>query len=1076
MIRNTILYSIFLFVFISLSAQHKPEWMRYPAISPDGSQIAFSYRGDIYLVNSGGGIAFPLTTHEAHEFMPVWSHDGSKIAFASDRYGNFDVFVMPSTGGNATRLTFHSAGDLPSGFTHDDRAVLFSSSRLDVAENQMYPSGLLSELYKVPVEGGRVVQMKTTPALNTRMSKDGNILLYHDIKGYEDEFRKHHTSSVTRDVWQYNIAEGKYIQLSSYEGEDRNPVFAPDEQSIYYLSEKNGTFNVYQLSPGEGTEEQITFLEHHPVRHLSIDQNGVLCFVHHGQIYTKAPGEEIEKIEVMVLTDDRANEEKILPITSGITEFELSPNEKEIAFVARGEVFVASVDKGTTRRITNTAEQERNVSFSPDGRSIMYAGERNGSWNIYQSTIQRSEEPYFFTATLIEEKAIVESEFETFQPSYSPDGKEVAFLQERTALMVINLETKQIREIMPGDKSYSYSDGDQFYQWSPDGKWFLVQFYPENTWNWDVGLISSKGGEELINLSNTGYTAARPQWMMDGKMVLWFSNRDGMKNHASWGSEMDLYGAFLTQEAYDQFTLSEEEYKIHKDKTKEEKKDEDNESDKDNEKAKETKKENLKIEVEGLKDRTVKLSIHSSRLSNAYVSKDGEKLYYLARFEKGYNLWETHLRTKETKILAALNSSSGGQLIAGKEDKNLYILSGGKLTKVETSSGKISTISVSGELILKPAAEREYLFEHIWRQVLKKFYVTDLHGVNWEFYKEQYQNKLSDINNDHDFAELLSEMLGELNASHTGARYRPNVPTGSRTASLGLFYDEKHTGTGLKISKVMDKGPAIKEGSKIKSGIIVEKIDGHILTPDVNHFIHLNRRDGQNVLLSLYDPSNGQRWDEVVKPVTIGQEFELRYKIWIENNRKMVEELSGGKIGYVHVRSMNDQSFRSVYEDVLGVNRHKEALVVDTRFNGGGWLHDDLATFLNGKDYMTFMPRGQNLGNEPQFKWSKPSVVVMSESNYSDAHMFPYAYKVLGIGKLVGMPVPGTGTAVWWETLQNGIVFGIPQVGNLDPEGDYLENKQLEPDILVPNEPAIVRQGRDQQLEAAVKELLSIVD
>jgi C-terminal processing protease CtpA/Prc len=275
----------------------------------------------------------------------------------------------------------------------------------------------------------------------------------------------------------------------------------------------------------------------------------------------------------------------------------------------------------------------------------------------------------------------------------------------------------------------------------------------------------------------------------------------------------------------------------------------------------------------------------------------------------------------------------------------------------------------------------------------------------------------------------------------------------------------------------MPLGPTAKEGSKIKTGVIIEKIDGVEIQQSTNVNRLLNRKAGKNTLLSLYDPDTEERWEETVKPVSRGRENELRYRRWIANCRQIVDNLSNGRIGYVHVRGMNDRSFRTVYEDVLGRHVNKEALIVDTRFNGGGWLHDDLATFLAGEKYMTFVPRGQNLGEEPQFKWRRPSIVVMSESNYSDAHMFPFAYKALNIGKLLGMPVPGTGTAVWWERLQDrSLVFGIPQVGMVNESGEYLENTQLEPDIRVPLEPGIVSKGRDQQLERAVQELLAELD
>jgi len=1068
---------------LPLLAQETPLWMRYPAISPDGSTILFSYKGDLYKTDLASGLSTALTLHNAHDYMPVWSHDGEKIAFSSDRYGNFDVYVMDANGGKATRVTYHSAGDYPSDFTVDNSAVIFTSSRLDVATNQQFPSGVLPELYKVSVSGGMPQQILSTPAQDARYSKDGSMIVFHDRKGYEDSFRKHHTSSVTRDIWSYTVATGDYKQLSTFNGEDRNPIFTTDQESVYYLSEESGTINVHKMNlSGNGKSEQITMLKDHPVRYLTMTDAGVLCFSYNGEIYTKKSNADPIKVSIELNVGERYNDEKIMPIKGDVTHMSLSPNGKEVAFITRGEVFVSSVKEGTTRRITETPEQERTVEFSPDGRSILYASERNNSWNLYQSTISREEEKYFFNSTILNETTILESDKETFQPAYSPDGKEVAFLEERTALRVINLKTKKVRNITRQDQNYSYSDGDQHYQWSPDSKWFLVNFLPAKRWTDQIGLVSAEGGKDIIDLSESGYGGYSPSWMMNGEMMMWFSSRDGMKNHASWGGQMDIYATFFTQDAYEKYTLSKEDYEILKESEEEAKKGEDEKDDKKKKGSKEKddkKDEEVKpvvIELDGIEDRRSKLTIHSSSLSDGYVTKDGKSLFYLARFEKGYDLWKTDLRTRETKIHTKLKSKSGGGIYADKEDENLFILSGGKIHKIGVEDGKKEPIGVNGEMILAEAQEREYLFEHVWRQVEKKFYKIDLHEVKWDFYKTEYAKFLPHINNNYDFAEMLSEMLGELNASHTGARYRPRNETGAKTASLGLFYDNKHTGNGLKILEVIDKGPTVKKDSKIAAGVIIEKIDGKEITASTNHYDMLDRKADKNTLLSLHDPKTGKRWEETVKPISLGAEGQLRYQRWVKKNQEMVEKLSDGKVGYVHVRSMNDRSYRTVYDEVLGKNNDKESLIVDTRFNGGGWLHDDLATFLNGKNYIGFKPRGQDLGNEPQFKWSKPSIVLMSESNYSDAHMFPYTYRALGIGKLIGMPVPGTGTAVWWERLQNGMVFGIPQVGMVDVDGDYLENKQLEPDIMVKNDPENVVMGQDQQIEAAVIEMLRTVE
>ncbi|MCB9339329.1 MAG: PD40 domain-containing protein [Lewinellaceae bacterium] len=1075
--RNSTLLTLCLLATVVFS-QNEALWLRNAAISPDGKTIVFSYQGDLYKVAADGGTATVLTVNEAYDTNPVWSHDGQQIAFASDRYGNFDVFVMPAAGGQSTRLTYHSAGEYPSDFTTDNQEVIFTSSQLDAASNQQYPSGVLPELYRISVKGGMPHQIITTPAEDARFSADGSVLVFHDRKGYEDEFRKHHTSSVTRDVWKYDLKSKKYTQLSSFEGEDRNPIIAPNQQDVYFLCEKSGTFNIWKMGLNGGNEKQITTLDKHPVRYLSMANDGTLCFSYNGELYTMKEGGQPKKISVKVINDGRYNPEKTVTVNDDIAEMALSQNGKEIAFVHRGEVFVSSVKEGTTRRITNTPEQERSVSFSPDGRSILYAGERNGSWNIYQTSLTRDEEKYFFNATILKETPVIETPAEEFQPAYSPDGKEVAFLEERTTIRVVNLATKAVRTIMPGDKNYSYSDGDQHYAWSPDSKWLLVEFLQPNQWITQAGLVSAEGGKEVFNLTKSGYGGAQPRWAADGKMMTFFSDRDGMKNDASWGGEADVYAMFFTQEAFDTFNLNKEDYELLTDAEKEAKKKEAEAKKDDKKEEKTTDKEitkPIRIDLDGIEDRKARLTIHSSRLADALVSKDGEKLFYLAKFEKGFDLWQTELRSKETKMLAKLGAKSVGDIQMDKEGKTLFVLADGKISQIKIEDGKKEGVSVNGEMVLNEAVERQYLYEHAWRQVVKKFYKIDLQGTDWDFYKKEYARFLPYINNNYDFSEMLSELLGELNASHTGARYRPTAENGDKTAALGLFYDDNYTGPGLKIAEVMEKSPVVKSGSKIKAGTVIEKIDGQEIAATTNYHSLLNRKEDKNTLLSLYDPATKKRWEEVVKPISLGEEGELRYQRWVERCRVLVDSMSGGKIGYVHVRGMNDGSYRTVYEDALGKYANKEALIVDTRFNGGGWLHDDLATFLSGKEYMTFMPRGQNLGNEPHFKWHRPSIVVMSESNYSDAHMFPYTYKALGIGKLVGMPVPGTGTAVWWEGLQNGMVFGIPQVGMVGNDGKYLENQQLEPDVKVPNEPGAVSKGKDQQLEAAVKELQKVL-
>ncbi len=1049
-------------------AQNDNLWMRYPAISPDGKEIVFSYQGDLFKVPSSGGVATPITLHEGHDFMPVWSHDGKSIAFASNRKGNFDVYVMPAQGGPATRLTVHSSDDLPSDFSADNSQVLFSSVRTDLASSSQFPYGFLPELYTANVNGQGTPQIVSTFAADdARYNAKGDKIIFHDRKGYEDKWRKHHQSAITRDIWMMDPSSKKYTQLTKWGGEDRNALFKSDNE-IVYLSERSGSFNVYSM-PLDGQENPtaLTTFTKHPVRFLTAANSGTLCFSFDGGIYTMQDGQSPVKVNIAFQNDGRSNASKTISINGNISEMAVSPNGKEVAYIVRGEVFVSSIEGGNTKRITNTAEQERSVSFHPDGKKILYASERNNNWDIYESSLTRSEEDYFYAATVLKETQIIGTSEEEFQPAYSPNGEEIAYLSERTEIKIKNIKSGAVRSVLGRKQNYSYSDGDQYFTWSPDSKWLLATMI-EHNWISDIGLIKADGSEKYINLTKSGYNDAIPIWAKGGEMMVWGSDRDGQKNHGSWGGEYDIYGMFFTQAAYDEFKLSKSDYELWKEKKKEEKKD-----DKDKDKDKEDNKTaDIVIEKKGLEARKTRLTIHSSDLAAAVLSKDGQKLYYLSRVADGFDIWEANIRTRSTKVLSHIGSNANG-MVLDKKGENLFVQASGRIHKIKTSDGSKKTIGINGEMQLKLSEERAYIFDHSWRQVVKKFYREDLHGVDWDMYGKSYKRFLPSINNNYDFAELLSELLGELNASHTGCRYRPRVSMGDATASLGVFYDENHKSDGLEIEEVMEGGPLDNADSKVKKGTIIEKINGVKITTATNVNTLLNRQIGKNMLLSLYDKTSSKRWEEVIKPISTGAEFQLRYKRWVNISRAAVESFSKGKVGYIHIRGMNDASYRVAYEELLGRNMDKEAIIIDTRFNGGGWLHEDLATLLSGVQYLEFAPRDQRLGTEPLNKWSRPSTVLMSEGNYSDAHMFPYAYKAKNIGKLVGMPVAGTATAVWWERqIDPSLVFGIPQVGMMAPDGSYLENTQLEPDVKVNNNYEYMLRREDQQLLKAIEVLI----
>ncbi|MGS0748931.1 S41 family peptidase [Halpernia sp. GG3] len=1080
--KKFLLSFIFLTLFFIAAKAQQPLWMQQPAISPNGQWVAFEYKGNIFKVSTNGGQALPLTITSDYNGYPIWSHDSKTIAFASDRNGDFDVFSMSANGGSAIRLTYNSDKDIPYDFSIDDKKVLFGSNRHDVYTSVRFPGDAYwNKLYEVPVKGGRSVMINSAGTEYVHLNSTGDKIIYQDRKGYENAYRKHHTSAITRDIWVLDLKTNQYKKVSNFIGEDREPVWG-DGNTFYYLSEQKGNQNLFKSSvTASDNVTQLTTFDKNPVRNLSRANDGTFAFTQDGNIYLLKEGGQPKILNFTIGADFATDQTETVPVKENATEIAVSPSGKEIAFVYRGEIFVTAVDGSTTKRITNTPYQERMVSFSPDGKKLLYSVENDNSWDIYEASLANPLEKFFYASTVINTKPIVNTDKDEFQANYSPDGKKIAYLEERNILKVLDIATKKTVTVLPEKLNYSYSDGDQYFTWSPDSKYLLAQSSEGGGWfSPEVVLLKADGTGKRVNLTESGFNDYHPQFGMDGKMMYWITDKDGMKN-LSRGSQSDVYAMFFDQDIRDKYQLSKEDFDLQKEI---EKKDSTKIGDKNDVKSKKiklVKKEEKPIfepNLKNLENRTKRLTISSTDIGGVALSKDGEKLYYLAKYEKGYDLWMTMPRTHETKVLAKLGVTDGS-LELSNDGKDLFVLAGGNIMKVGVDDGKVSPMKIDASMELNASEERKYMFDHAWKQVKKKLFDPKLQGVDWDGYHTTYSKFLPYINNNYDFEVLLSEFLGELNASHTGGGYRVKKMNADATAALGLLYDVTKGGDGLVVKDIIAAGPFDKAKTEMKAGMIIDKINGNEITADVDWAIFLNHKEGNFTRIDFHDPKTNKTISEVVKPISVGVESGvLLYKRWTDKMAQLTDSLSGGRVGYVHIRSMDDPSFRVTFDKVLGKNVKKEALIVDTRFNGGGWLHDDLVTFLGGKEYFTLRPQGNiTTGGEPMNKWTKPSCVVMSEGNYSDAFMFPYAYKELGLGKLIGMPVAGTGTAVWWETqIDPTIYFGIPMIATYGAgETQATENHQLEPDIKVNNDYNKFLNGEDQQLEAAVKEMLKEV-
>ena len=1059
---------------LALNAEN-PRWIMKPAISPDGQSIAFSYKGEIFTVPSTGGTAFQLTSNKAYDSNPVWTPDGKRIVFLSNREGSDDIFITNAKGGVPTRLTTHSGNETPLTFLNDS-ILLFNASILPGATTARAP--FLTQVYSINVNkpGSRPSLFLSLPVNSADVNSKGEIL-YQDRKGFEDVLRKHERSAGTSDIWL--LDDGKYTKLTNFDGSDQSPVWGTGN-NFYYLSEKDGTLNIFESTIGSGTEKQLTKFEKHPVRSLSSSDTGTLAFFWDGDIYTLKKGGEPQKLNIEINADLYDGDLVKNYVNNGVSNIAVSPDGNEIALIIRGDLYVTNAKYKTTKRITDTPAQERSVSFSPDGRTLVYDSDVDGVWQLFTAKIKNESEKEFAYATDIEIEPLYVCETSAMQPLFSPDGKKVAFLENRAPIKVIDIDSKEVTTVLDGKYNYSYSDGDITFSWSPDSQWLVTSYMGPMGWNnMDIALVKADGSE-VIDLTESGYNDYQPKWALDGKAIVYATGKYGMKAHGSWGNQDDIIIMVLDGDTWDQFNYSAEEAALFEKDQKEKEKDKDGDdekSDKDKKKSSKAKKEekvpSTPLDLANRRYRTKRLTGTSANISDFYLTPKGDKLYYLAQSPDGdFNLMEIDLKKGSTKNIS---SSVSGSIIPDSKGENIFLFSYDGVKKLSLPDGDVKPVEFEAPYDRHPSLERQYMFDHMAKQVEDKFYDKNLHGVDWNYYTKHYREFLPYISNNRDFATLLSETLGELNASHTGGRYYGSGAS-LATASLGAFYDENYDGEGLKIAEIFPRGPLANKSAGVKAGDIILSIDGTKIEPGMDYFTLLEGKAKKKVRLEIRS-TDGTTKFITVRPISAGEQSSMAYQRWVERNEAIADSLSGGKVGYVHVQGMDTRSFQNVYERLLGKYRNHDAVVVDTRYNGGGWLHNDLAILLSGKKYVTFSPRGEEIGIEPFSQWTKPSVMLVNESNYSDAHGSPYTYQALGIGEVVGAPVPGTMTAVWWENqIDPSVIFGIPQVTNRANDGTVLENTQLNPDIEIYNLPGDVEKGIDSQLEGAVMHLMDVIN
>jgi tricorn protease len=1015
---------------------------RTPDISPDGKWVAFSYLGDIWIVETIGGTARAVTSHPAHDLAPVFSPDGRHIAFSSNRHGGYDIYVVPVQGGRPTRLTFDSASDMVCGWAPDGKHILFASTR-----STTFPPGY--ELFTVPVEGGKTRRITAAEGKEGVFSPSGDRLAY--VRGPGTWYRKGYRGSASDDIWICDAAGGNNRQVTAFNGQDNSPMWSADGKSLYYVSEIHGTpANIVRLpldaAASDGKPEvkpaPITSHKDDGVRRARISRDGHWIVYECGAdlwVVSTREGAAPRKLAIEVNADDKSNPEQLRVFTSGATEFSLSADEKFMAFAVHGKLFRMKVGPGSkVVQMTEGPSNDHNAAWAPDGSKIIFISDRNGREDLYLLEADDAEHPKFTEAHHFKVKQLTRTPDAEFGVSFAPNGRRVAFLRAGK-LWTMNPDGSDQKAIV--------SDVHVFdYEWSPDSKWFA---YARRD-----GSFAS----ELYIVPATGATADNPArnitryatyngdvtWSRDGKKIAFLSERRGSANLYALSLQKPAASGYKESSFLRGASVSIDWEDIH-----------------------------LRAE-----------SVAPVTALTAAISPDSDKIAFCDA--KDHDLWVasanggqlSRLTTGHVGPRQIVWSKPGSPLSSVSKDIIYYLDQSGLIRLVRASGG--SGPSLPFRIKMRVRTEEQYLemFDQTWRYLAEHFYDATFHGRDWDAVKAKYRPLVErgHVAMKEDLYSLLYLMMGELNASHLGI-VGFGTPPDEETADLGLIFDEGHRGRGLKIAEVLKRGPADRRGLHLKAGEYILNLDGVEVTEATDLSQLLNGKVGEPLALQVAanpEAASKERRRVELTPVSRRTVLPLMYDRWVEHNARRVAELSKGKLGYIHIPNMQedglDRFVRSLYSD----NYDKEAIVLDVRFNGGGNTHDQVLNYLGSREHTIFKQRdgGQGLVlRSGDRKWNKPLVLLINNRSYSDAEIFPSAFRTLGLGKLVGQPTGGFVIGTSSVRLIDGSVLRIPRIGVYTTRGVNMEREGVQPDVRVDEHPDQLAKGIDAQLDKAVEVL-----
>ncbi|OGU56167.1 MAG: peptidase S41 [Ignavibacteria bacterium RBG_13_36_8] len=1053
----------------SVLPQDESVFIRYPAINNDGTKIAFSFQGDIWTMDLNGGQPVRLTVHEAHESFPKFSPDGKTIAFSSDRFGNNDIYVMPANGGIPKRLTYLSVNDNIGGWTNNGK-ILFETFR---TYNQIEWE---SEIYQVSSDGGTPERLFDAFGSMPSASPDGRFIAY--AHGYCRITREEYTGPANREIWLFDTKANTYSKLTTSTAQDIYPEWG-DSRTLYYLNASSGRYNIHCIKIDENgntisVPEQLTNYSDDGIRYFDISADGkTIVFERQTDIYLlNTGGGAPQKIKIQFGTDYRFDPYEHKTYSSDATEYAISPNGKYSALVIRGEIYVKEndKDKSKTVNLSNNPNRDQEPVWLNDS-TLIFSSDRAGQYDLYMVRSADNKQTNLFKSLKHEVVKITDTDLDETSPIVSPNGKKIAYLKGKGGLIVADVsmdgKLSNAKVLLDG------WDKPQGVAWSPDSKW-LAYGLEDLNFNEEIYIHAVDNSGPPVNISMHPKTDNNPFWSADCSKLGFLSNRSN--------SSTDVWFVWLKKSDW-QKTKQDWDEEDGESSEKKDKKDKDS-----------TEVKPIVIDFENIHERITQVTSLPGNESDLVISNDGKTFYFVtnrvgnSNYNADNDLYSVKWDGTDMKSLTKGNTKPYAVDI-DKEGKYLYFFKPtGKFSRIEAKSEKEEGLSYSAKFTINFLQERNQIFEEAWRTLRDGFYDPNFHGKNWNALKAKYKPWCMKASTYTDFREIFNYMLGELNASHMGIYGKDLAETQSETTGL-LGADMSPTEEGMLVNRVIPNSPATKETSKLQAGDLIISVDGKPVNKKINFFSLLTNTVDEKVLLGIKDKAGKER-EVVIRPVqSLNNEL---YDEWVKERRKLTDKYSNGRLGYLHIEAMGWESFERFERELTAAGYGKEGIVIDVRYNGGGWTTDYLMSVLNVKQHAYTIPRGaaDDLAEEhlkfrnyypfsermPYYPWTKPSITLCNENSYSNAEIFSHAYKTLGIGKLVGIPTFGAVISTDGKGLINGWYVRLPfRAWYVKATDENMEWGPAVPDIVVEN-PQDYKTKEDLQLKTAIETLLKQID